>query len=242
MHPADNSVAVPDTASVGGRIDLVFAGPRHDFPDCTIRAIQSEIGDLGIIRVSSLDELFAPGLNVAGTQLLLLHESMCLDCLTAREELLAAMPGAAVAIACISTDYDGAPIRRLFSCELVRGVLPFNMKLDIWLSALRLLLSGGDYCPIEFAHLLPLNDRRDRMKRPADAVADRSASFASSVLTERETDVLDLVAQGLQNKNIASRLALSEHTVKLHIHHIISKLGVHNRTEAAAVYLNGLDN
>ncbi|MEM9634014.1 MAG: LuxR C-terminal-related transcriptional regulator, partial [Pseudomonadota bacterium] len=35
----------------------------------------------------------------------------------------------------------------------------------------------------------------------------------------------------------ADRLSLSEHTIKLHIHHIISKLGVSNRTEAAAIYL-----
>lgn len=242
MPPADNSVAAPDTAEVDGRIDLIFAGPRHDFSDCTVRAIQSEIGDLGILRVSSLDELFAPGLNVAGAQLLLLHERLCLDCLAVREKLVAAMPGAALAIACTTTDYNGGPIRRLFSCELVRGVLPFNLKLDIWLSALRLLLSGGDYCPMELAHLLPMNDGRDRPKRPPNAISDGRTSGAGNVLTDRETDVLDLVAQGLQNKNIASRLALSEHTVKLHIHHIISKLGVHNRTEAAAVYLNGLDN
>ncbi len=242
MHPADNSVAGSDAADVGGRIDLIFAGPRHDFPDCNIRAIQSEIGNLGIMRAASLDELFAPGLDVSCTQLLLLHERLCVDCLAAHERLLAAMPGASVAIACTSTDNHGAPIRRLFSCELVRGVLPFNLKLDIWLSALRLLLSGGDYCPIELVHLLPANDRKNRPRRPANVIAYAGASSVSSVLTDRETDVLGLVAQGLQNKNIASRLALSEHTVKLHIHHIISKLGVHNRTEAAAVYLNGLDN
>nr|WP_269751662.1 response regulator transcription factor [Pseudophaeobacter flagellatus] len=56
-------------------------------------------------------------------------------------------------------------------------------------------------------------------------------------LTLREAEVLSCVAEGKQNKLIANRLGLSEHTVKLHIHHVIAKLGVHNRTEAAVWFL-----
>lgn len=41
---------------------------------------------------------------------------------------------------------------------------------------------------------------------------------------------------GNQNKIIAAALGLSEHTVKIHIHNIITKLGVHNRTEVVALY------
>jgi DNA-binding NarL/FixJ family response regulator len=52
-------------------------------------------------------------------------------------------------------------------------------------------------------------------------------------LTERELQVLESAAAGKQNKIIADDLKLSQHTVKLHMHHIIAKLGVNNRTEAA---------
>lgn len=51
-------------------------------------------------------------------------------------------------------------------------------------------------------------------------------------LTEREIEILQLIAQGLPNKQIASRLAISEHTVKFHISSIYVKLNVSNRTEA----------
>jgi DNA-binding NarL/FixJ family response regulator len=51
-------------------------------------------------------------------------------------------------------------------------------------------------------------------------------------LTERESQVLQLLAHGLANKQIALRLAISEHTVKFHISSIYNKLGVANRTEA----------
>jgi DNA-binding NarL/FixJ family response regulator len=53
-------------------------------------------------------------------------------------------------------------------------------------------------------------------------------------LTERETDILKLVAQGLGNKEIAGELHISENTVKTHVRHILEKLNLSNRAEAAA--------
>ena len=53
-------------------------------------------------------------------------------------------------------------------------------------------------------------------------------------LSERERDVLQLVAEGLSNQQIAQRLVLSLHTVKLHVKHILAKLSATNRTQAVA--------
>ena len=52
-------------------------------------------------------------------------------------------------------------------------------------------------------------------------------------LTERETSVLRLVAEGLANKEIARRLAISERTVKAHLNNVFAKLDVQSRTQAA---------
>ncbi len=58
-------------------------------------------------------------------------------------------------------------------------------------------------------------------------------------LTPREREVWTLVASGLTNPQIAERLGLSDNTVKFHVQHLFSKLGVKNRTEAALKYAHG---
>lgn len=52
------------------------------------------------------------------------------------------------------------------------------------------------------------------------------------LLTPRELEVLNLLAEGLPNKLIANQLSISEHTVKFHVNAVMSKLGVQSRTEA----------
>lgn len=67
----------------------------------------------------------------------------------------------------------------------------------------------------------------------AFAAAHTPPSHTSN-LTEREVEVLRLIARGLGNKEIAARLSLSENTVKTHVRNILSKLNARSRAEAAA--------
>ena len=59
------------------------------------------------------------------------------------------------------------------------------------------------------------------------------APESPEALTERETEVLKLVAHGKANKQIARELSIDESTIKSHVHSILSKLGVKSRTQAA---------
>lgn len=58
-----------------------------------------------------------------------------------------------------------------------------------------------------------------------------------TALSEREEEVLSLVAEGLSNKQIARQLHISSNTVKYHLQNIFSRLGVSNRTEASRWYM-----
>lgn len=64
-----------------------------------------------------------------------------------------------------------------------------------------------------------------------DSNGEPEPSFVEA-LTPRELEVLDLLAQGLPNKAIAARLAISDQTVKFHVASICGKLGAANRTDA----------
>lgn len=70
------------------------------------------------------------------------------------------------------------------------------------------------------------------------AIAMRLAErMASSDLTSREMEVLDLIVRGQSNKEIGASLTISEATVKSHINNILSKLGVSDRTQAVTTAL-----
>jgi len=68
-------------------------------------------------------------------------------------------------------------------------------------------------------------------------VRPRAVRYASRSLTQREAQVIQLVAEGLSNGDVATRLFVSEQTVKFHLSNIYRKLGAHNRTEAARIAL-----
>jgi DNA-binding NarL/FixJ family response regulator len=76
----------------------------------------------------------------------------------------------------------------------------------------------------EFARLA---DRAGQTPRP------RASEALVEPLSERETEILRLVAQGASNREIAARLFIAEGTVKNHLTSILGKLGVHDRTQAA---------
>jgi DNA-binding CsgD family transcriptional regulator len=69
----------------------------------------------------------------------------------------------------------------------------------------------------------------------SEPLANRTAPF--SVLSAREAEVLAMVSLGLTNAQLAERLKVTVHAVKFHLASIYNKLGVANRTEAAALYL-----
>lgn len=64
----------------------------------------------------------------------------------------------------------------------------------------------------------------------------RPAEDPMKLLTDREMDVLRLIATGLSNKQIAAQLFISEETVKVHIRNLLRKLNVHSRVAATVLY------
>ena len=113
---------------------------------------------------------------------------------------------------------EGPPLARLLLEAAARGVAPdYTRKL---LAAFE-TETKGTY--------------RERTIEPAPpSVALGSSAPLVEPLSERELEVLQLIAQGLTNQEVATRLFLSLHTVKVHTRNIYGKLGVNSRTQAVA--------
>ncbi len=74
------------------------------------------------------------------------------------------------------------------------------------------------------------------LRRLAEGVPDLAAARARmAALSDREREVVDLIASGAGNREIAERLVISQFTVKRHVQNILRKLGLHTRAEAASL-------
>ena len=111
----------------------------------------------------------------------------------------------------------------------VSGFLLKDVERERLLSSLETVLQGGVVLDPDVAKQIA-----GGLTRAGAPSVKESApqADAQSLLTNRESDVLDLLRQGLENKKIALELGLSQGTVRNHISSILQKLGVTNRTQA----------
>jgi DNA-binding NarL/FixJ family response regulator len=88
----------------------------------------------------------------------------------------------------------------------------------------------------EGAHVLPPAMTSSLFSQIAKeaVVRGRSAAMESVRMTAREREVIDLIGEGLSNKEIASRLNIATHTVKSHVRNVMEKLALHTRLQIAA--------
>lgn len=120
------------------------------------------------------------------------------------------------------------------------GYLPKSLPEDVMRAAMALILAGGVYVPPMIAtQALHNGTNRDVAGLGATPPATRPRTrFGQpgqrglTPLTPRQQEVLDLVIEGLSNREIAERLSLAEATVKVHITAILRAYGVNNRTKA----------
>jgi DNA-binding NarL/FixJ family response regulator len=74
-----------------------------------------------------------------------------------------------------------------------------------------------------------------RRHLPAQVAESLAEHFSGDALSEREVEVLRRMAEGDRNRDIGERLSISEETVKVHIRHIMGKLGAKDRTQAVSI-------
>lgn len=81
------------------------------------------------------------------------------------------------------------------------------------------------------------NVHRGLTRVPAEVATHLAENLAAVALTARELEVLSSMASGNRNREIAASLGITEMTVKIHVRHLMEKLGARDRTEAVAIGL-----
>jgi len=170
-----------------------------------------------------------------------------IEALTRRSGALVVPSGARYDVLLAAVDESTPP-------ELLREVARSSKTCAIWTSAqppdtavLRILRAG-------LASILSLESTSDQFQAALKALqaglqvthpelihtrntqaSDTLSSLSREELTDREQQVLGMMAEGLSNKEISARLGISAHTVKFHISSILGKFGAASRTEAVSI-------
>lgn len=123
----------------------------------------------------------------------------------------------------ISATEDGKSIRKTME-NGVSGYIPKRSDPKIMTGALKLVMDGGTYVP-------------PSVLDSGNAAGSQTGESRGKgkMLTNRQSQVLELIAQGLSNKQIAYEMGVSEATVKLHINALLRSIGATNRTQAVII-------
>lgn len=183
-----------------------------------LRMILDEADDITVVGEAANGEEAVAQAHALTPEVVLMDVNMPgMDGVEAARQIRASLPQTRVLILTVS-DKDRDLMGAIKAGA--RGYLLKSAESDDVLEAIRRVAAGDAILPPALtARVL------DELASPAPTL---------SPLTDREIEVLDLIAQGLGNKGIAAALYISENTVKTHVRHILEKLGLRSRSEAAA--------
>ncbi len=154
-------------------------------------------------------------------------------------EILTVVPSCAVII--ISASLDKKDMQQALQAGAV-GYITKSTSPKVMLSAVRLVLTGGTYVPPELVNVvnpMPLLNSIQTTPLTNNTERKKEKKLVKG-LTERQHEVLVLLAKGKSNKQIARLIGCADTTVKAHLSAIFRALGVSNRTEAAITFRAGI--
>jgi DNA-binding NarL/FixJ family response regulator len=209
--------------STGGTIRVLVADD-HELVRSGIRQALGLATDIQVVAEAANGRDALDSLETHEVDLCLLDVRMpCLDGMSCLREIVARWPWLRVVMLSVDDSRETAleALRMGAAGYVLKSVRPADLASAIRQVAEGTVFMGGPALAAVF-------DERD----------DADQQTTDHSLTERELETLRLVAQGKSNAEIARTLYITPKTVKFHLTHIFAKLGVANRTEAAAYALN----
>ena len=190
-----------------------------------LTAMLRDQGDLRVVASASPDPAF---LREHDPHVLLLDAGLGdADSLLAAAALVTELPGARIVV------MDVIPVNEEIVEYVNAGVWGFVLKdatFEEFLATIRSVAGGAKVLPPRMTDSLFSQIVKSAVARePAAVIADVR-------MTRREHEVVNLIGEGLSNKEIAQRLNIATHTVKSHVRNVMEKLTLHTRLQIAAYH------
>jgi len=196
---------------------IVIIHDRTVFRDCLAQCLEMAYVDHDVFSYSSIAEWLSSDTPNA------LHAAVIIVVIDGISESSAAdldlleMNATTIPVVIVSDTDDLNHIIRILKSG-VRGYIPTSLSFNVAVEAVRLVKAGGVFIPA--SSIVPDGN-------------ETAPARTSTLLTHRQMEVVEELRSGKANKQIAYDLNMSEHTVKVHLRHIMRKLKARNRTEVA---------
>jgi DNA-binding NarL/FixJ family response regulator len=213
---------------------LVLVVDRHEFSrNCLVSWLQRSCPEFEVVPASSADCGFKTKLHGLPSAAILGDDisEHRIEWIDQQSALLRAWFPELPIVIIIRTEKASSLVAACNRLDL-QGYIPTPTNSAVAAAAVRLIVAGGTYFPRSPRRDLP-SKRHDAT--PNEETSEPVALATTKRLSVRELAVVDLIRRGMQNKIIAYELNISLSTVKAHMHRIIRKLNVKNRTELAVM-------
>lgn len=233
----DDALDLPWGGASAPRIRVLLIDPSTLSRSCFLAGLDGQ-GTISIVARAQIDPAEQEDLRAVAPDLVVLH--MGSDDVTElhlNRQLIALhriFPGSATMVIGPSAE----PRQMMMALRHgVRGFITDDLGVTSTIDAMRLVHEGLAVYP-QFA-IEGLRRLTCGIGRHSERRVMRGRGGGYDKLTSRQYDVLRLLAGGMSNKAIAYELGISDSTVKVHIRAIMERMGLANRTQAAARFLNG---
>jgi DNA-binding NarL/FixJ family response regulator len=187
-----------------------------------LTALLQRLPDLRVVASATVDARF---LTENNPHVILLDVGLReQDSLSVAAALTRDTPGARIVV------MDLLPVHEEIMDFVNAGVAGFVLKdatFDEFVSTIRAVAGGGKVLPSRMTESLFSQIAKDSSRRGEQTLEDVR-------MTPREREVIELIGEGLSNKEIAQRLNIATHTVKSHVRNVMEKLALHTRLQIAA--------
>ena len=218
-------------------MDIILADDHKLVRDGLTPFLEELDENVNVIEAAGFEHAMKAAKEARDLQLIILDLGMPgMNGLAGVRQMMESYPNVPVVI--LSGTHDQTAILKAFNLGIA-GFIPKSAGSNVMMSALQLVMAGERYIPSQILVGAAIQDADHPQAATTPATpSTRSINAARfDKLSKREQHVLELLAGGMTNKEIARSIDLQEATIKIHVKNIYRKMGVNNRVQAVRMVI-----